>query len=129
MKGILFLVVLIAGCAIKPADVKPLYVSEDRYIGSSCGELAGEQTRTAAELASAVNAQWAVIERDTFIGVPVSAAQGTTQAPNIARLKGEIEAIQRAGAAKTCDLPKPPALPGPPPKKPQPVRKPGPGTT
>ena len=101
--------IVLANCAMNPESVAPAYISEMSYMSYSCAQLASEQTRIAAALSTASDAQRTARSNDTLgvllIGLPVSSLSGANQASNIGRLKGELEAIQKAGSRKGCNLP------------------------
>lgn len=119
---------VLSACAVAPENIPPTYVSEMTYQPFSCEQLGQEQARMVAALATASDAQRRARSNDTagviFLGLPVSSLSGSNQASNIARLKGEIDAIQRAGIQKNCSLPPAPALP-PPKPEPKPHGHPG----
>ena len=100
------IVVLLCGCAAKPESIAPSYVSPVGYLNWDCEQLAGEQGRLVASLATASDAQRQARSNDTvgviFLGLPVSSLSGSNQASNIARLKGELEALQKAIIEKKC---------------------------
>ncbi len=98
-----------AGCAMRPESVKPAYISDMTYRDWTCEQLGQEQTRLAAALASSCDAQRQARSGDTWgvilLGLPVSTLSGNNQASEIARLKGELQALQRAATLKNCNLP------------------------
>lgn len=98
------------GCASKPANIPPTYVSEMSYMNYTCEQLGQEQSRLVAALATESTAQLEARSNDTvgviFLGLPVSSLSGSNRAPQIARLKGELEALQKAAILKNCSLPK-----------------------
>lgn len=101
--------VLACGCAMKPESVKPAYISEMTYRDWTCDQLAAEQARLAAALSSACDAQRHARAGDTWgvilLGLPVSTLSGNNQAAEIARLKGELQAVQKAATLKNCHMP------------------------
>lgn len=96
----------IAGCAKAPESIAPAYVSELTYQPLSCEQLAGEQMRLNAAYANAAKQQNQARTNDTvgviLIGLPVSSMTGDNIAPEVARLKGEQEAVRKAMLAKNC---------------------------
>lgn len=108
--GLLAAVLLSSGCATKPQNIAAAYVSEMGYMNYACEQLAQEQSRLVAALATESQAQLQARSNDTvgviFLGLPVSSLAGSNRAPQIARLKGELEAIQKAAVLKNCSLPK-----------------------
>ena len=105
----LCVLLLIAGCAAKPESIAPAYVSEMSYADWKCKSLGEEQQRVVNALATASDAQRVARNNDIagviLIGLPVSSLSGSNQAAQISRLKGELEAIQRTGVKKGCNLP------------------------
>lgn len=100
----LALVLALGGCAAKPESIPPAYVSHMLYMPYTVEQLGQEETRLQAALATASDAQRKARSNDTagviFLGLPVSSLSGSNQAANIARLKGELEAVQKAIALK-----------------------------
>jgi hypothetical protein len=99
-------ILLLAGCAKAPESISPSYVSDVGYQSWSCEQLGGEQMRISQALATASTQQRKARTNDTvgviFLGLPVSSLSGDNIAPEIARLKGENEAIIRAMRIKGC---------------------------
>lgn len=99
-------VCFVAGCAKTPESISPAYVSDVGYRSWSCANLAGEQQRLASALASASTEQSQARTTDivgvVLIGIPVSSLSGGNIAPQIARLKGEQEAVRKAMLSKGC---------------------------
>lgn len=103
---ITFIVLIIAGCAAKPEAIQPTYVSHMTYMNWTCEQLGEEQLRLVSALSTASDAQRTARGNDTagviLLGLPVSSLSGSNQASNIARLKGELEAVQKAMILKDC---------------------------
>ncbi|MDX6807143.1 hypothetical protein [Terrihabitans rhizophilus] len=95
-----------AACAQKPETIQASYISDVGYQSWRCDQLAGEAPRIEAALAQASAQQNQTRSNDTagviFLGLPVSSMSGGNVAPEIARLKGEKEAIRRAMTLKDC---------------------------
>lgn len=124
---------VLSGCATPAALVEPTYFSGERYSERSCDQLDQEQARLTQALAT-VSKHQANIRRDRaqelglelVIGVPfaLAAIYGGADpeinlealgyyddlTPEIARLNGEIDAVNRAMALKICQA-VPPAAP------------------
>lgn len=102
--GVLLLVV--AGCAKSPDSIQASYISEVGYLSWSCKQLGDETQRLAGALATASaqqeRARSADIAGVILIGLPVSSLSGDNIAPEIARLKGEQEAVRKALISKSC---------------------------
>jgi hypothetical protein len=96
----------LVGCAKSPESISPAYVSELTYRPFSCQDLAVESARINQALATASTQQEQARTNDTagviLLGLPVSSLSGDNIAPEIARLKGELEAINRASIQKHC---------------------------
>ena len=91
---------LVAGCATAPENIAPAYVSHMAYLQFTIEQLGQEEARLQAALSSSSDAQRKARSNDTlgviFLGLPVSSLSGSNQASNVARLKGELEAVQKA---------------------------------
>ena len=102
----IFSLALLIGCATKPSDIAPQYISELSYQGYTCEQMANEHGRLVNALSAASDAQWKARSNDTagvmLLGLPTASLSGGNQAANIARLKGEIEAIEKAANLKNC---------------------------
>jgi hypothetical protein len=100
---------LVVGCAARPESIAPAYISEMTYKDWTCEELAQERLRLAAALSTACDAQRQARDNDTvgviLIGLPVSSLSGSNMAAEIARLKGELQALQKMATLKDCNLP------------------------
>ncbi len=96
----------VAACAKSPDSISAAYISDVTYRSLTCQDLAVESARTNAALARASTQQENARTNDTvgvlLIGVPVSSLSGDNIAPEIARYKGELEAINRVSAQKRC---------------------------
>ena len=101
---VLLCVAFVSGCATAPENIPPAYVSHMAYMQYSLEQLSQEEARLQAALASSSDAQRHARSNDTlgviFLGLPVSSLSGSNQASNVARLKGELEAVQKAIALK-----------------------------
>ncbi len=100
---------LLSGCATAPEKVASSYVSELAYQTYSCEQLCEEYARLNAALRTAAQNQRKVRAGDKagviFLGLPVASISGNNQAQEIARLKGEYTAIEKAAKNKGCALP------------------------
>jgi hypothetical protein len=98
--------VLAAACAKSPASIAPSYISEMPFMNYSCQQLGEEEARLARAYANAAKQQEAARRGDivsvVFVGLPVSSLSGDNIAPEIARLKGEQEAVHKAQLNKAC---------------------------
>ncbi|PZQ13659.1 MAG: hypothetical protein DI565_14050 [Ancylobacter novellus] len=107
----------LSACAKSPESIAPAYVSEVSYQSYSCAQLGEESARLTAALANASTQQEKARANDTvgviLIGLPVSSLSGDNIAPEIARLKGEQEAIRKASFRKNCVRAAPPVAAAP----------------
>jgi orotate phosphoribosyltransferase-like protein len=96
----------LAACAKSPESISPAYVSEVGYRTWTCQQLGEESQRLSAALANASTRQEQARTNDAvgilLIGIPVSSMSGDNIAPEIARLKGETEAIRKTMFFKRC---------------------------
>lgn len=104
---------LLAGCATNPNDIAPAYVSPILYQNLTCEQLAQEAARVSSAAAQASGAQSSQASKDavmTTVGVVlfwpslffIGGDKGT--AADVARLKGEMQAIEQANIVKNCGL-------------------------
>jgi hypothetical protein len=98
--------VALAGCATAPEAIAPAYISEVSYQSWSCRQLGEEEGRLASAYEMAAAAQHHARTNDTigiiFLGLPVSSLSGSNVAPQVANLKGQQVAVQRAATLKNC---------------------------
>lgn len=104
--GVVALAAALGACAKSPESISPSYVSEVGYQAWSCQQLSEETLRLSSAYASAAQQQEKARTNDVvgviFIGLPVSSLSGDNIAPEIARLKGEQEAVRKAMVVKNC---------------------------
>jgi len=108
-----FAALALAGCASSAAEIKPSYVSPLQYQHLSCPQIAAEAERVSRRAAEASGVQDQNSSRDawTTAGAIIlfwPAAffvKGDGQnAAELARLKGEFEALERVSIEKRCGL-------------------------
>lgn len=108
MISIAILGTFMAGCAKTPESIAPSYIGDYKYSSLRCDELADERGRLEAALATASaqqnNAHTNDVVGVVFLGLPVSTLSGENIAPEIARLKGEIDAVHAASLKKHCPV-------------------------
>lgn len=94
------------GCAKTPESISPSYISPNQYAAYDCKMLALEEERLQAALDTTskeqTNAHGQDVAAVILIGMPVSTLSGANIAPEVARLKGELQAAQRMGIQKKC---------------------------
>ena len=105
--------IALAGCASRASDVSASYVSPLAYQGSTCPQLAAEAQRISSRAAQLSGAQDSKASRDavtTTVAVvvfwPAAFFVGgdNAQTAELARMKGEMEAIERASIDKKCGI-------------------------
>jgi hypothetical protein len=107
-KNALFLaltVSLVAGCANRPETISASFVSHEKFSNLDCTQLATRMSDTRAELdkyskmqdSKATGDAWGVF----LLGVPFSKLSGDHEG-DVARLKGEVEAIDTAQVKAGC---------------------------
>lgn len=104
---------VLSGCATSPKDIAPAYVSPILYQSLSCDQLAQEAARVSSAAAVATGAQQKQASSDAVM-VGVSAivfwpamffiGGDKGNATEIARLKGEMQAIEQANIQKNCGI-------------------------
>lgn|GEM_PF-446579 len=97
---------ILAGCAKSPESIAPAYTSEMLYRDWTCEQLGRESMRLATALATASAQQEQARSNDIagviLLGLPVASLSGDNIAPQIARLKGERDAVGRASNLNDC---------------------------
>ncbi len=105
----LIVIAALTGCATAPENISPAYVSELTYMNYTAEQLGQEQARLVAALADVSDAQRRARSNDelgvALLGLPVSSLSGSNQASQVARLKGELAALQKAAILKGYNLP------------------------
>ncbi len=95
-----------AGCASRPERIAPAPASETPYLSWTCPRIAEESHRLSDALAAASAKQQKASDDDAlgvfFLGLPLASMSGDDIAPEVARLKGESEAVQRAAIKNDC---------------------------
>ena len=104
---------ILAGCATRASDVAPAYVSPLTYDRFSCDQLRDEATRVSSRAIAATGAQNQRAKNDAVAtGVTlilfwpaVFLVRGDgAQAAELARLKGEMDAIEQVSTRKDCGI-------------------------
>src|ERR1700688_4979881 len=119
--GIVALCAALGGCASSAADISPAYVSPVAYQSYTCQQLAMEAQAISTRAATLSGAQ---DKQRTNDGVATAAAivifwpaafcvAGDKQtAPELAQMKGQMDAVEQASIAKKCGIqfegPRPP---------------------
>ena len=102
-----------AGCASRSEEVAAAYVSPTMYGSYSCRELSAEAQRVSAAAASAAGAQDSQATKDAvattaavviFWPAAFFVSGNGAQAAELARLKGQMQAIEGASVQKKCGI-------------------------
>lgn len=103
----------LGGCASRPDDIAAAYVSPLPYQQLTCEQLAAEAQRVSTSAVAAAGAQSQQAANDavaTTIAMVVFWPAAflikgdNAKAAEVARLKGEMQAIEQASIAKACDI-------------------------
>jgi hypothetical protein len=105
--------VAVAGCASRAENISAAYVSPLQYQNYSCAQLGEEASRIASRAAQVAGVQDSKATNDavaTGVGVIIFwpalflIKGDSTTAAELARLKGEMEAIERVSIEKKCNI-------------------------
>ncbi len=103
----------IAGCASRAENISAAYVSPLQYQNYNCAQLGEEASRLASRAAQVAGVQDSKATNDavaTGVGVIIFwpalllIKGDSTTAAELARLKGEMEAIERIAIEKKCNI-------------------------
>lgn len=93
------------GCANRPESIRASFVSHEKFAGLDCTELTTRMGDTRAELEKFSKMQDSKANGDAvgvfLLGVPFSKLSGDHEA-DVARLKGQVEAIDTAQVKAKC---------------------------
>lgn len=113
LSGLPLLGALLCGCASSSSDITPQYVSPLQYQNYTCTQLAEEARSVSSRAAQVAGVQDGKRTNDavaTTVGVVIfwpallmMKGDGAT-AGELARLKGELEAIERISIQKKCGI-------------------------
>ena len=104
---------LAAGCASRSEDVAASYVSPTTYSSYSCRELSAEAQRVSAAAAAASGAQDSQRTKDAvattaalviFWPAAFFVSGNNAQIAELARLKGQMQAVEAASIQKKCGI-------------------------
>ena len=103
---ILLVAILLGACAQSPEDIAPAYISEMQFKDWNCEQLAKEKGQLAMALTTASAQQQQARDNDIagviLLGLPVASISGSNIAPQVARLKGERDAVDQVLILKDC---------------------------
>ncbi|MDO9525170.1 MAG: hypothetical protein Q7J57_06450 [Gemmobacter sp.] len=113
VSGALVLMTMLGGCAEKSADISASYVSPLQYQSLSCKQLQAEAQRLSGRAAQAMGAQDKKASNDataTAVGLVLFwpalffIKGGSETSAEVARLKGEMDAIEQESIRKNCGI-------------------------
>jgi hypothetical protein len=113
----LSLAVTLTACASRPDNIQAKYVSPITYSAWSCDQLADEDHRVQSEVIRVsdiqrgnANADTAMVVGSIFLWpVLIGLAATTDHKDEVARLKGEYDAVEQEQKIKSCTVAPPPA--------------------
>ena len=95
----------LASCAPRPESIKASFVSHEKYGHLTCEQLNTKMSDTRAELDKFSKMQDSKCNGDALgvflLGIPFSKLSGDHEG-DVARLKGEVEAIETAQIKREC---------------------------
>lgn len=95
----------IVGCANRPETIRASFVSHEKYTALDCTQLATRMVDTRAELEKFSKMQDGKATGDAvgvfLLGIPFSKLSGDHEG-DVARLKGEVEALDTAQIKTGC---------------------------
>ena len=108
-----FVSLLVSGCATDPSKITATYTSPIQYSEYSCGQLSEEASRVSARAAQVTGTHKQKADNDAvMMGVGLVlfwptlfliGGDGATAA-EVARLKGEMEALEQTSIKKNCSI-------------------------
>lgn len=97
--------IAMAGCATRPESISASFVSHEKYMGQTCPQLTDSMAGARAKLAEYSKLQDSKANMDAatvfFVLVPASKLSGD-HAGDVAKYKGEVEAIETAQIKTDC---------------------------
>jgi hypothetical protein len=103
-----FATATLVACANRPETIHASYVSHERFMDLDCEQLVGKLASSRADLVKYSKMQDEKANGDAvgvfLVLVPVSKLTGDYEG-EVARLKGEVEAIETAQIKKKCTAP------------------------
>ncbi len=102
---VLGLAVAVVGCATRPESISASFVSHEKYMGQNCAQLTDSMADARAKLADYSKQQDSKANIDAatvfFVLIPASKLSGD-HAGDVAKYKGEVEAIETAQIKTSC---------------------------
>lgn len=95
----------VVGCATRPESISASFVSHEKYMGQSCPQLTDQMADARAKLADFSKQQDSKANLDAatvfLVLIPASKLSGD-HAGDVAKYKGEVEAIETAQIKSNC---------------------------
>lgn len=95
----------LAACANRPESIRASFVSHEKFVHLECAGLSEKMIGTKAELEKVSKMQDEKATGDAFgvflLGIPFSKLSGDHEG-EVARLKGEVEALETAQVKNKC---------------------------
>lgn len=105
MAAVLITALTLAGCANRPETIRASFVSHEKYAELNCERLSDRLADTRTELVKYSKMQDSKANGDAvgvfLLGIPFSKLSGDHEG-DVARLKGEVEAIDTAQIKAKC---------------------------
>lgn len=99
------ILLLVSACASRPASISASHVSHEKYMAGDCSTLATNMSEARQNLEESSKKQNSKATGDAIgvflLGIPFSKLSGDFEA-DVAKHKGEIEAIETAQIKKKC---------------------------
>jgi hypothetical protein len=99
------LTVAVVGCATRPESISASFISHEKYMGQTCAQLTDSMADARAKLAEFSKLQDSKANVDAatvfFVLIPASKLSGD-HAGDVAKYKGEVEAVETAQIKTTC---------------------------
>jgi hypothetical protein len=97
---------LLAGCAKRPEEILAEPIAADPYMQMDCSSLGSVKAQKDAELRRLEAVQMKTAQRDaasmSILHIPLASWQGHDVGPQLARAKGEAQAVNAAYQSKGC---------------------------
>ena len=110
--GQVLIALLLSACAASSVDLRAQYVAPEKYQGQSCPEIGAEGERVARRVAEISGAEYSgtsgaawLVAQSIVVRWPTPLVASSEEATaELARLKGEFEALEKASALKRCSF-------------------------
>jgi hypothetical protein len=97
--------VTVVGCATRPESISASYISHEKYMGQTCPELTDSMADARTQLSKYSDMQNTKANVDAatvfLVLIPASKLSGDSAA-DVAKYKGEVEAIETAQIKSSC---------------------------